>query len=189
LVHFEPELVHFEPELVHFEAEVNQFGSRVVCSGMNAELHTRRNVLTTGAAVAGVAVGAVALSACGSSADTGSKTTAPATTAPAGSSDSAQSGGQALAALADIPVGQAKSAKTPDGKDIVVVRPTATTAAAFSAICTHKGCTVVPAAAELKCPCHGSVFDALTGAVKKGPASTPLPSVAVKVANGQVVAG
>jgi Rieske Fe-S protein len=184
LVHFEPELVHFEPELVHFEAEVNQFGSRVVCSGMNAELHTRRNVLTTGAAVAGVAVGAVALSACGSSADTGSKTTAP-----AGSSASAQSGGQALAALADIPVGQAKSAKTPDGKDIVVVRPTATTAAAFSAICTHKGCTVVPAAAELKCPCHGSVFDALTGAVKKGPASTPLPSVAVKVADGQVVVG
>jgi Rieske Fe-S protein len=151
---------------------------------MTAELHTRRNVLTTGAAVAGAAVGAVALSACGSSADTGSKTTAP-----VDSSAPAQSSGQALAVLADIPVGQAKSAKTPDGKDIVVARPTATTAAAFSAICTHRGCTVEPAAAELKCPCHGSVFDALTGAVKHGPASDPLPSVAIKVAGGQVVTG
>jgi Rieske Fe-S protein len=150
---------------------------------MTAELHTRRNVLTTGAAVVGAGVGAVVLSACGSSADSGSTTT------PAGSSGTAQSGSQTLAVLADIPVGQATSAKTPDGEEIIVARPTATTAAAFSAICTHQGCTVTPAAAELKCPCHGSVFDALTGAVKKGPASKPLPSIAVKVANGQVVPG
>jgi Rieske Fe-S protein len=89
-------------------------------------------------------------------------------------------------ALSDIPVGQAKSAKTPDGKDIVVARPTDTTAAAFSATCTHMGCTVQPTGADLKCPCHGSMFDALTGAVKKGPAAKPLPAVAVKVDKGQV---
>jgi len=144
---------------------------------MTAELHTRRNVLTTGAAVAGAAVGTVALAACGSSSDSGS---APAKPAAAG---------QTLVALADIPVGQAKSAKTADGQEILVSRPTETTAAAFSAICTHQGCTVAPAGAELKCPCHGSVFDAITGAVKQGPAPSPLPAIPVKVANGQVVTG
>jgi nitrite reductase/ring-hydroxylating ferredoxin subunit len=33
------------------------------------------------------------------------------------------------------------------------------------------------------------VFNAVTGAVKKGPASSPLPPVSVKVDNGQVVTG
>jgi Rieske Fe-S protein len=149
---------------------------------MTSELHTRRNILTTGATVAGAAVGAVALSACGSS----TSTSTPQSSAPATSSAPAQAGGQPLVALSDIPVGQAKSAKTPDGKDIVVSRPTDTTAAAFSAICTHKGCTVKPAGADLKCPCHGSMYNALTGAVKQGPAAKPLSAVSVKVDNGQV---
>jgi Rieske Fe-S protein len=156
---------------------VNPNGVPFVSVGMTAELHSRRTVLTTGAAVAGAAVGAVALSACGSSASTtGGQANAPAA-AP----------GQALAALNDIQVGQAKAAKTTDGKDVIVARTAEGTAAAFSAICTHQGCTVAPQGAELVCPCHGSVFDALTGAVKKGPATSPLPAVAVKVANGQVV--
>ncbi|MEC3980976.1 QcrA and Rieske domain-containing protein [Amycolatopsis sp. H20-H5] len=145
---------------------------------MTAEPLSRRTVLTTGAAVAGAAVGAVALTACGSSAGTpsGGQAGAP-----------AASPGQPLTALADIQVGQAKAAKTADGKDVIVARTAETTVAAFSAICTHQGCTVAPQGAELHCPCHGSVFDALTGAVKKGPASSPLPAVAVKVDNGQVV--
>jgi Rieske Fe-S protein len=146
---------------------------------MTAELHTRRNVLTTGAAVAGAAVGTVALAACGSS-SSDSGTAGPAKQAAPG---------QSLAALADIPVGQAKAAKTSDGQDVMIARTNDTTAVAFSAICTHQGCTVTPAGAELKCPCHGSIFDALTGAVKKGPANAPLPSVPVKVSNGQVVTG
>jgi Rieske Fe-S protein len=144
---------------------------------MTAELHTRRNVLTTGAAIAGAAVGTVALAACGSS------------SSDAGTPAKPAAAGQTLAALADIPVGQSKSAKTADGQDVLISRPTETTAAAFSAICTHQGCTVAPAGAELKCPCHGSVFDALTGAVKHGPAASPLPAVPVKVTNGQVVTG
>ena len=40
-----------------------------------------------------------------------------------------------------------------DGSPAIVARPTATTAVAFSAICTHEGCTVNPAGSELDCPC------------------------------------
>lgn len=145
--------------------------------GMTAELHSRRKVLTTGAAVAGAAAGAVALTACGSDSTPSGSTAAPPAAAP----------GETLTALSDLQVGQAKAAKTADGKDVIVTRTAEGTAAAFSAICTHQGCAVVPEGAELKCPCHNSIFDAATGAVKKGPADQPLPSIAVKVTNGQVV--
>ncbi|KZB80756.1 ubiquinol-cytochrome c reductase iron-sulfur subunit [Amycolatopsis regifaucium] len=144
---------------------------------MTAELHSRRTVLSTGAAVAGVAVGAVTLTACGSEAPSSGSAAAPPVAAP----------GETLTALSDLEVGQAKAAKTADGKDVIVTRTAEGTAAAFSAICTHQGCAVVPAGAELNCPCHNSIFDAATGAVKKGPADKPLPSIAVRVANGQVV--
>ncbi|UOZ02500.1 ubiquinol-cytochrome c reductase iron-sulfur subunit [Amycolatopsis sp. WQ 127309] len=145
---------------------------------MTAELHSRRTVLTTGATVAGVAVGAVALSACGSSDDS-----------KPGTAQAPIAAGTPLVALADVPVGQAKAAKAPDGSDVIVARTSDSAVAAFSAICTHQGCTVAPKGADLVCPCHGSVFNALTGEVKQGPANKPLPAVAVKVENGKVVTG
>jgi Rieske Fe-S protein len=145
---------------------------------MTAELHSRRTALTTGAAVAGVAVGTVALAACGSESDSKS-----------GTAQAPIAAGTPLVALADVPVGQAKAAKAPDGSDVIVARTSETAAAAFSAICTHQGCAVAPKGADLICPCHGSVFNALTGEVKQGPANKPLPSVPVKVENGKVVTG
>ncbi|WP_027927364.1 Rieske (2Fe-2S) protein [Amycolatopsis benzoatilytica] len=142
---------------------------------MTAELHSRRSVLASGAAAAAVAgTAAVTLTACGSA----GSGTAPAAPAPGGK----------VIALAEVPVGQAKSAKTPDGQDVIVAQPTAGVVSCFSAICTHQGCTVNPPRdGQADCPCHGSVFDALTGAVKHGPASQPLAKVAVKVQNGEVV--
>lgn len=44
---------------------------------------------------------------------------------------------------------------------------------ALSPICTHLGCTVEIAGAQLVCPCHGSTYDR-TGRVLRGPASEPL---------------
>lgn len=164
---------------------------------------SRRTVLAIGVAGAGAA----ALAACSSGskgggsadspvnagqssgpADSGSASGPTQTTGSAGASSSAQ-GGPALAKLDDIAVGQAVSAKLADGKPAIIARPTADTVAAFSAKCTHMGCTVQPAGNELHCPCHGSVYNAVTGQVLHGPAPEPLPKIAVHVANGDVVAG
>lgn len=105
-----------------------------------------------------------------------------------GNARSSVPAGETVATLADIEVGAAVSAKS-GGKDIVVARPTAGSVAAFSAICTHRGCTVKPSGKELHCPCHGSSFSATTGQVIHGPAQDPLPAVAVHVENGKVVTG
>jgi Rieske Fe-S protein len=51
------------------------------------------------------------------------------------------------------------------------------------------GCTVKPAGKQLHCPCHGSVYDAVTGHVIHGPAPRALSPVAVEVVDGEVVTG
>lgn len=139
---------------------------------------TRRTALTAGAVGVGVvAVGGLA--ACGSS--SGSKSGGS-----AGRNGGDSGGG--IVALAKVPVGQAVSADI-DGNPAIVAQPTAGTAVAFSAICTHMGCTVAPAGTQLQCPCHGSVYDANTGQVLSGPAPKALPKIAVRVVNGEVVKG
>jgi Rieske Fe-S protein len=61
---------------------------------------------------------------------------------------------------------------------------------AFSSTCTHLGCTVNRVAdGKIFCPCHGSVFNARTGAVEQGPATQPLPPVAITVESGVIYAG
>jgi rieske iron-sulfur protein len=60
---------------------------------------------------------------------------------------------------------------------------------AYSAICTHLGCTVSwitnaesPAASYTECYCHNSIFDPAEGAkVKGGPAPIPLAQIGVKM--------
>jgi nitrite reductase/ring-hydroxylating ferredoxin subunit len=136
---------------------------------------TRRSVLVAGVAGAG----GVALAACGS----GGPPSPPRSGAPSAAA------GTPLAKLADISVGEAASAKLPDGSPVIVARPTESTAACFSAICTHMGCTVAPAGKQLHCPCHGSVYDATTGRVIHGPAPRALAEVSVHVAEGQVLTG
>ncbi len=132
---------------------------------------SRRAALAAGLAGAG----GIVLASCASG---GSSSTAPPAAGGVTGSD--------LATLADITIGEAVSANL-DGKPVIVARPTATTAACFSAICTHQGCTVAPAGKQLQCPCHGSVFDASTGAVISGPAPRPLARIGVAVDAGKVV--
>jgi cytochrome b6-f complex iron-sulfur subunit len=138
----------------------------------------RRPVL----AVGGAAAAAALLAACGGGDSEASSDPSSASSAPA-------AGGGALVDLSAVPVGGAVSAKSPDGKPIIVAQPTAGKAVAFSAKCTHMGCTVAPSGAKLQCPCHGSQFDALTGKVEHGPAKAPLAAFPVKVQGGSVVPG
>jgi Rieske Fe-S protein len=71
---------------------------------------------------------------------------------------------------------------------VVVTQPAKGTFLAFSAVCTHLGCTVATISGDqIMCPCHGSVFSVKDGSVLGGPAPSPLPPVQVSVKGGQVV--
>jgi len=143
---------------------------------------SRRKVLVAGA---GTALGASVLAACGGGG--GGSSSAP--TTASGSGGSGAAGGDVLAKVSDVPVGGAISAQDANGKPIIVSQPTQGDVVAFSAICTHMGCTVAPAGNQLQCPCHGSTYDLATGENTGGPAPSPLPKVQVSVRKGEVVEG
>jgi Rieske Fe-S protein len=66
-------------------------------------------------------------------------------------------------------------------KPIIVSRLSETSVAAYSSKCTHFGCEVpLPANNEIKCQCHGSMFDA-AGKVTHGPASKDLAQFAATI--------
>lgn len=136
-----------------------------------------RAVLTRRGALAGGALGSVATLAACAQDETGTGTTAPSAEA-----------GTALTSLADVPVGSAVVVEVTGGSSVVVAQPTAGEVVGFSALCTHQGCAVAVNEAELDCPCHGSRFDALTGAVLQGPATEPLTPFAVSLDGESVVA-
>ncbi len=147
--------------------------------------HSQANPVVTRRPVLGVGVGVLAstlLVACG---DDGATPAAEATSASPAPTSAAT--GAVLVKLADVPVGGAVSAKTADGTDLIIAQPTAGTVAAFIAKCTHKGCTVAPAGDKLNCPCHGSVFEAMTGKNISGPAPSPLVPFGVRIAGDDVV--
>ena len=101
-------------------------------------------------------------------------TTAP-RSAGASSSSGLPAGAVRLGAASQLPVGQGATYRDPgDGEPDIVVRQANGTLVAHSAICTHAGCEVGYQGGQIVCPCHGSVFDAKTGAVITGPAVTGL---------------
>ncbi|MGW3668376.1 Rieske (2Fe-2S) protein [Streptomyces sp. NPDC005141] len=99
------------------------------------------------------------------------------------SSPKASSGAQ-LATTSDIPVGGGTIFKD---QKIVVTQPEKGDFKAFSAICTHAGCTVNKVAdGTIDCPCHGSRFSVEDGAVKAGPAPRPLPAEKITVEGNSI---
>ncbi len=134
---------------------------------------SRRSILR-GAAVT-AAAGAVGYSVAASSdAAQGGRPTAAAN--GYGADDS---GGVRLAALADIPVGGGVILTE---AAVVLTRTEGADVLAFSATCTHQGCTVASIeGGVIICPCHGSHFDLTTGEPVSGPASRPLPPIAIEI--------
>ncbi|WP_344865289.1 Rieske (2Fe-2S) protein [Planomonospora alba] len=93
--------------------------------------------------------------------------------------------GKVVAKVADVPVGGGTVlAKW----KIVIAQPSAGVFKAFSASCPHRGCAVSrPAEGVIRCPCHGSEFDAVSGKCLKGPAEAPLAEFALKVEGDGIV--
>jgi len=96
--------------------------------------------------------------------------------------------GTKIGSVAAVPVGSALAFTDPSGQPAFLVHDRSGAFAAFSAICTHAGCTVGFDGANDRfvCPCHGSVYNAATGAVENGPSITPLPSIALAVDGGEI---
>jgi Rieske Fe-S protein len=84
----------------------------------------------------------------------------------------------------DIPVG---GGTVYAGRQVVVTQPGKGEFKAFSAICTHAGCTVGQVAdGTIDCPCHGSEFSIRDGSVVRGPATQPLPEKQVTVKGDRI---
>jgi Rieske Fe-S protein len=140
----------------------------------------RRTVLRTtalGVAVAGVGVTAAACSSSNSAAQGSTAQTAAA----------AGGGSSSTVASSKVPVDGGYIDTT---NNIVVTQPSAGEYKAFTAICTHAGCTVSSVQNNvIQCPCHGSQFSAKDGSVITGPASSPLASKTVTVAGSTITYG
>lgn len=92
--------------------------------------------------------------------------------------------GTRIGSLGDIPMGQAATFTTPNGRPAVAVRLGQRRVVAYSAVCTHAGCTVAydTGTRLLACPCHGAEFDpARDAAAVSGPTNTPLPTITLQV--------
>jgi thiosulfate dehydrogenase [quinone] large subunit len=90
--------------------------------------------------------------------------------------------GTAIGPASLVPVGQAASFQDPaTGDPSIVIQPRAGKFLAFDAVCPHAGCTVgyERSAKAFFCPCHGSKFNATTGAVERGPAASGLTRIAI----------
>ena len=135
---------------------------------------SRRGVLQTGAVIAVAGAAAPLLAACGDE-QTERAATEP-TTTPAAKGGASEG----IVAVSDVPA-DGSVVKIVDDRKIVVTKSAAGQINAFSAVCTHSGCTVKGVeAGSILCVCHGSLFNPETGAVVQGPARTPLATIPVR---------
>ncbi len=139
---------------------------------------TRRAVLAGAAGIAAVS----AMAACGNDSGTNGG-------AGTGSNNSGGNGGQtggnsSLPKTTDVPVG---GGVVVAAADVVITQPSAGQFKAFSATCTHQGCTVADVSGgTINCGCHFSKFSATDGSVKNGPATQPLPQKKITVSGTSI---
>jgi nitrite reductase/ring-hydroxylating ferredoxin subunit len=141
------------------------------------EALSRRHAL---AGAATVGIGVPLLAACGD--DAAPESAATGSVSPEASPET--SAGSSLGAASDVPVGGGAVFKD---QKIVVTQPVKGEFKGFSAVCTHQGCVVASVEdGTINCPCHGSKFSIEDGSVESGPATKPLPDVAVAVAGDEI---
>lgn len=133
---------------------------------------------------AGVVAGAALVTGCSSGTTATTSTTSAATKTSAAAPTGA--GGGELAKSADVPAG-GSLVVTVNKAPYALAKKADGTIVVHTAVCTHQKCAVAAAGAELTCPCHGSKFDAMTGAVLNGPAASPLAEVKVTESNGSII--
>ena len=103
-------------------------------------------------------------------------------------SQSSSSSSQAIAKVSDISIGKAIHIKDAQGAPGYIFR-TKAGVFAYSAICTHQGCTVNFNSdnSHFQCPCHGAEFDPANGAkVLAGPAPSPLTKIKISVQGNNI---
>lgn len=163
---------------------------------------SRKSFIRLGGALGVGAASASLLASCG-----GSNSSSSGNSGNSGSGGSAGSGGNSGSSgggsskkTAAAPTGQViaqKSQVAPNssfqfensGQPAVLVHLKSGDFVAYSAVCTHAGCTVAyqKSSGDLACPCHGSIFDPSKNAqVLQGPAPRPLPGIPIKIQGGKV---
>ncbi|MFG1619300.1 Rieske (2Fe-2S) protein [Nonomuraea wenchangensis] len=146
---------------------------------------TTRRTMMLGAGGAGLAA---FLTACASYGTPTTEASAAPEDEPADEASSAapkkKSAKKALADASDIEVG---GGKVFEAQKIVVTQPVEGDFKAFSAVCTHAGCTVATVQNKtINCPCHGSKFSIEDGSVTDGPAPEPLKEKKITVDGGKI---
>ena len=132
---------------------------------------------------AGTSLGSAPSTTPTQGATSGAGPSAPSSSPPS-SSAATHPPGTRIGPAADVPVGGSGSFQDPSSGDpSLVVQPSAGRFLAFDAVCPHAGCVVQydPGNKLFACPCHGSVFNAETGAVESGPAPAGLTRLTIRM--------
>ena len=87
-----------------------------------------------------------------------------------------------VANIGDLKVGTPVYFEYPSGYPNALIKNADGSLTALSILCTHVccECSFDPSSDYFYCPCHGSIYDA-TGKVVRGPASTNLPTIELRV--------
>ena len=161
---------------------------------------SRREVLTRAAGAVGVAslaIAGVASAAKGSykgtralaAGRTRPRTPAPAPTHHSHASSNLPRGAVRLGPSKALPAGQGATYNDPsDGQPDIAVRLSDGKLKAYSAVCTHAGCTVGFSGGVIACPCHGATYDPNNGNVTGGPAPQGLTPKRIVESGGQIYA-
>jgi thiosulfate dehydrogenase [quinone] large subunit len=94
-----------------------------------------------------------------------------------------------LASGSELPPGAGADYTDPvSGEPDILIRAGDGSLSAFSAVCTHAGCTVEYGNGVIFCPCHGGEYDPNTGAVIAGPPPAGLEPKKVVESGGKLYA-